>query len=283
MKISQLYKQNRTVISFEVFPPKKDDDIRTLYDALSGLSVFEPDFISVTFGAGGGRKGTSATAEIVRHIKDKHGIEALAHITCSGMKHSDVAPIVKDFRQKGISNLLALRGDEIADGGFVYAKDFIAELKNHDFCIGAAAYPEGHITCSDLNKDISHLKQKQDAGADFFITQLFFDNDCFYRFLDKARAVGVSKPISAGIMPMLSKAQIQRMIFMCGASLPAPIIKIIGKYGDEGESLVKAGMEYAYNQMQDLCDNGVDGIHMYIMNKPSIAEYCLSRLKVKRV
>ena len=283
MKIGNLYKHNKTVVSFEVFPPKKDGDIGTIYNTLDGLSTLTPDFISVTFGAGGKAKGTNITVEVVQHIKEKNKIEALAHLTCSAADESDIKSITEDFKQKGIENILALGGDEKASGSFRYAKDLIAALKAHGFNIGAAAYPEGHISCENLKDDIRHLKEKQDCGADFFVTQLFFENDVFYRFLEKARAAGITKPISAGIMPILSKAQIQRMIFMCGASLPAPIIKLINKYGDEGESLANAGVEYSCRQMQDLCDNNVEGVHIYTMNKPFIAEYCLKNLNIKRV
>ncbi|MCL2061767.1 MAG: methylenetetrahydrofolate reductase [Firmicutes bacterium] len=281
MKIIDLYKPNKTVISFEIFPPKKDGDIDTVYRTMSELKVLAPDFISVTFGAGGKTRGSSVTTEIVRQIQDKHGVPSLAHLTCCGSEN--ISEIVLELKLKGIENILALRGDEVASGGFQYAKDLIAAISGRGFCIGAAAYPEGHIACDDLEKDIVHLKQKQDAGAEFFITQLFFDNALFYNFLEKARAAGIKAPISAGLMPILSKAQIARMIFMCGASLPSPIIKLINRYGDEGESLVKAGIEYSLNQMQNLCDNGVEGIHIYTMNKPFIAEYCVKNLRVKRV
>jgi len=232
----------------------------------------------------GAEKVTGVTADIVKHIKDIYGIEALAHLTCGGMSTNDTNLIVQDFKQKGIENILALRGDEVLENGdYRYAKDLIVGLKPHGFGLGAACYPEGHISCETLDEDMQHVKQKQDAGANFLITQLFFENDVFYRFLDKARAAGVTVPVSAGIMPMLSRAQIERMIFMCGVSLPAPIIKLINKYGDQGESLVQAGVEYACKQMQDLCDQGVQGIHLYTMNKPAIAEYCMRHLTIKRV
>ena len=284
MRISDLYKPKKTVISFEIFPPKKDADIDTVYNTLNGLSVLGPDFISVTFGASGERKGTNTTVEIVQYIKNNHKIEALAHLTCAGINNDDVNKIAADLKQRNIENILALRGDEMSlTGNFRYAKDLIAALKNYGFCIGAAAYPEGHISCDNLDEDIQHLKQKEDAGADFFITQLFFENSIFYKFMEKARTAGITVPVSAGIMPLLGKAQIERMIFMCGASLPAPIIKLINKYGNEGESLMKAGIEYSYLQMQDLCDNKVEGIHIYTMNKPFIAEYCINKLKVNRV
>jgi methylenetetrahydrofolate reductase (NADPH) len=281
MKIIDLYNQGKTIISFEIFPPKKDSDIITIYNTINDLKKLKPDFISVTFGAGGRLTGSPVTVEIARRINEM-GMTSLAHITCSGLD-SGIDNIIADLKLKGIKNILALRGDEVHEGGFRYAKNLIAALSEHGFCIGGAAYPEGHISCDNLNEDILHLKQKEDAGAEFFITQLFFDNVLFYGFLEKARKAGVKAPISAGIMPILSKVQISRMIFMCGASLPAPVIKMINKYGDEGESLLKAGLEYSLKQLQDLCDNGAQGIHIYTMNKPFIAEYCMKNLCVKRV
>lgn len=282
MKIADLYRTDKTIVSFEIFPPKKDSDIETIYAAIEGLTALKPDFISVTFGAGGAMHGNAVTSEIVRQIRDKHGIEALSHLTCAGADKS-IDGTVLELKLKGIENILALRGDAVPNGSYRFAKDLITDLQGRGFCIGAAAYPEGHIDCDSLDIDILHLKQKQDAGAAFFISQLFFDNTLFYRFWEKARKAGITVPVSAGIMPILSKSQIARMIFMCGASLPAPIIKLINKYGDEGESLIKAGVEYSLNQMQDLADNKADGIHIYTMNKPFIAEYCIQNLKIKRV
>ncbi|MCL2797783.1 MAG: methylenetetrahydrofolate reductase [Firmicutes bacterium] len=309
MRIADQYKPGKTVISFEIFPPKKEIGAQSLYYALDELCALKPGFISVTCGAGGSAGGAGATAEIAEHIIKECGTEALAHVTCADMSAGEVETVAADLKRRGIENVLALRGDggevkskkekvKSADeaegpglrgqgsgnkdvffgGGFRYAKDLIVALKKHGFCLGAAGYPEGHISCDSEIDDIAHLKQKQDAGADFFITQLFFSNDIFYRFLDRARAAGVTRPICAGVMPILSKSQIERMIFMCGASLPSPIIKMINRYGDEGDSLVKAGLEYSCAQMQGLYAYGVDGIHIYTMNKPFIAKYCVERL-----
>ena len=283
MRICDLYKPDKTVVSFEIFPPKKESGAETVYGTVRELSVLRPDFISVTYGAGGSAREEGFTAEISEYIKDECRTEALAHLTCAGMRAGDIDSVAADLKRRGIQNVLALKGDSAVLGDFCYAADLIKTLKTHGFCLGAAAYPEGHITCNALADDIDHLKQKQDSGADFFVTQLFFVNDVFYSFLDKARSSGISLPISAGVMPILSRSQIQRMIFMCGASLPSPIIKLINKYGEEGESLVKAGVEYSCRQMQDLCDNGVQGIHIYTMNKPFIAEYCMAHLRVQRV
>jgi methylenetetrahydrofolate reductase (NADPH) len=283
MKISELYSPGKTVVSFEIFPPKKESGAETVYETLHSLGALQPDFISVTYGAGGSSREGNITAQISQYIKSECKTESLAHLTCAEMTAADIDFIAADLKGRGIGNVLALKGDAAAAGGFRYAKDLLAALKKYGFCLGAAAYPEGHISCESLADDMDYLKQKQDSGADFLVTQLFFSNDIFYRFFEKARAKGITLPVSAGVMPILSKPQLQRMIFMCGASLPSPIIKLVNKYGAEGESLVRAGVEYSCRQMQDLCDGGAEGIHIYTMNKPFIADYCLRNLRVNRV
>lgn len=292
MKIVDLYKKQKTVISFEIFPPKKEGSLDTLYSTIDKLSDLSPDFISVTHGAGGSDSELDATVKIANYIKTHSGAVSLAHLTSGQMSKKDLDAAIEALKSKKIKNILALRGDIVSPkSGFKYAKDLIAALKSHDFCIGAAAYPEGHILSPNIaghvsscisDEDIDHLAQKQEMGADFFITQLFFQNDIFYRFIDRILARGIRLPVSAGVMPLLSRAQVERMIFMCAASLPAPIIKIINKYGDNASDLEKAGLEYAFNQIQNLAANKVDGIHIYCMNRPHIAEYIMRDLKVAR-
>ena len=186
------------------------------------------------------------------------------------------------LKADGIENILALRGD-IVEGGvasdFKYATDLIPVLKDAGFCVGGACYPEGHVACQSLEDDLKHLYEKEQAGADFFLSQLFFDNDAFFKFLDKARKIGVTKPIEAGVMPILSKSQITRMIFMCGASLPANIIRILNKYENRPEDLEKAGIDTALNQIQGLINGGVDGVHIYTMNKPHIAKTIMGGIR----
>ena len=185
-----------------------------------------------------------------------------------------------------MENILALRGDLPAGAteddkpasDYAYARDLIPELVDAGFCVGAAAYPEGHIACEDLNLSVEHLKQKQDAGASFFVTQLFFDNECFYRFRELADKAGITVPITAGIMPFMGKSQISRMVFMCGASLPSPVIKILAKYENDPESLQAAGVDYAARQLCDLKEHGADGLHLYTMNRPAIAATIMERL-----
>ena len=279
--IKDLYKQGRPVISFEVFPPKKEADIAEIYWALGHMAALSPDFISVTYGASGGGN-SRLTAEIASAI-ERHGVRSLAHLTCIGSEREDMLQTLEEMKRKGIRNVLALRGD-IPEGyrmgdSYRYAEDLIRELRQSGgFCIGAACYPEGHIECDDPGFDIDCLRRKQEAGADFLITQLFFDNDYFYRFLERARDVGVTLPISAGVMPILSRRQIERMIFLCGASLPSGIIKLLHKYKDEPDDLRKAGIEYAAKQAEGLLARGADGIHFYTMNKPDIAQFCMKQI-----
>jgi len=282
MSIKNLYQSGRPVVSFEVFPPKKEANIESIYEAIGHISELSPDFISVTYGAGGSGN-VNKTAEIASFILRKHGVPALAHLTCVGAGKERIRQTLDEMYAKGIRDTLALRGDlpedETPEDGFQYAEELIREIRGRgDFCIGAACYPEGHIDCFDLNRDISHLRQKQEAGADFLITQLFFDNDFFFRFLERARKGGVTLPISAGVMPILGRSQIERMIFLCGASLPSSIIKLLHKYEKNPRDLRKAGIEHAAKQLEGLLKQGAQGVHIYTMNKPDIAEYCMKHI-----
>ncbi len=283
--IATLYSQaaieKRQLISFEIFPPKGDLTMETAREVAQGIGLAQPDFVSVTYSAGGsGNK--QATAEIVEMIQKDHNIPTMAHLTCFDATHDSIDAIMQDYRARGINNVLALHGDPIPGvqpADFTYSRDLIELLVDNGFCVGAAAYPEGHITCESIHDSISHLVEKQKAGASFFITQLFFDNEFFYRFYDSALNAGISVPISCGIMPFLSKSQITRMVFTCGASLPSPIIKLLAKWEHDPESLRKAGIEYAINQLIDLSDHGVSGLHVYSMNHPNIAQSTAQALR----
>lgn len=272
-------------ISFEIFPPKGELSIESARTIAQELAKLDPAFISVTYSAGGsGNK--QATAEIAAMIQDDHDVPAVAHLTCAGASQQSISAAIADMKDRGIRNVLALRGDlpeGYEPGDFRYAKDLIPVLADAGFCVGAAAYPEGHIDCDSLRLNVEHLRQKQDAGASFLVTQLFFDNDCFYRFREGAEAAGITVPITAGIMPFMSKAQIQRMVFMCGASLPSPIIKLLARYEDDPASLRQAGIEYACRQLTDLQAHGVEGLHVYTMNNPEIARAASCALKVALV
>lgn len=282
MFIKDLYRAGRPVVSLEVFPPKKHDDIEGVYETLGKMAALSPDFISVTYGAGGSGNGNK-TVEIASFIWEQLNILPLAHLTCIGSGSDAIAQKLDEAHKLGIRNMLALRGDlpegQQLNGSYRYSEDLIRDIdKRGDFCIGAACYPEGHIDCQNIDDDIARLRRKQDAGADFLITQLFFENDTFFRFLETARASGVALPISAGVMPILGRSQIERMIFMCGASLPSGIIKLLHKYKDNPADLRKAGVEYAAKQVEGLLRGGADGVHIYTMNKADIAEHCMRHI-----
>lgn len=296
---SEAAREGRKPISFEVFPPKGDLTLEAAREMAGHLAQVHPNFISVTYSAGGGGN-KQATAAIASMIQNDFAVPTVAHLTCAGMTEADYAHAVAELRELGVHNVLALRGDLSEGEGerdadaagsaaatvattlaapFTHAYNLCECLVADGFCVGGAAYPEGHVTCFDDAANIAHLKQKQDAGASFFITQLFFDNDCFYRFREAAQTAGITTPISCGIMPFLSKAQIQRMVFLCGASLPAPIIKLLARWEHDPASLRQAGIEYACNQLVELAKHGVDGLHVYTMNHPDIARAAVFALR----
>lgn len=275
MKIRELFKSGRPVFSFEIFPPKKDGSIETVYKTLDELTDLHPDFISVTYGAGGSVPGCS-TREIVSAIKEKYHTESIAHLTCVNSTKEDIDRIISEFERYGIENVLALRGDVNPDippkEDFKHASELIAYMKQRSSLgFSGACYPEGHPESSSLDEDIENLKRKVDAGAEHLMSQLFFDNSQFYRFLEKARAAGITVPIEAGIMPCVNAKSIQRMVGLCGASLPPKFTKLIARFGDNPDAMRDAGIAYANEQIIDLVTNGVDGIHLYTMNNPYVA------------
>lgn len=278
MELRDIMKNGRTAFTFEIFPPKKDMPIDTIYKTLDGLEGLHPDFISVTYGAGGSAADTK-TADIAQIIKERYGIESAVHLTCLYNSREDIDMICEQLKERGIKNILALRGDynEKAERepqhDFEHASDLIAYLKTKgDFHIMGACYPEGHQEAEDLDADIINLKKKVDAGADHLLSQLFFDNDAFFRFLEKTRRAGISVPIEAGIMPCTSKASIERMVTMCGASLPAKFTRMMARYENYPDTIKEAGIAYAIDQIIDLVSRGVDGIHLYTMNNPYVAK-----------
>lgn len=268
-------------VSFEIFPPKGSLTDGAAREVVQDLSCLKPDFISVTCSAGG--SGNTANTPVVASIvQDEFGIPSVAHMVCAQATPETVSKTVADLQARGICNVLALRGDladEQEPKHFRHAKNLIPLLKEVGFCVGAAAYPEGHIDCEDPVQNVDHLKQKQEAGADFFVTQLAFDNEYIYRFLEAADRAGVTQPITCGIMPFLSKPQIERMVFMCGASLPSPIIKLLAKHKDDPQALREAGINYACKQIVDLAKHGVHGVHVYCMNQPDIARAAVEALR----
>lgn len=286
MLIKDIFKVKRPVVSFEIFPPKKDSPIETIYATLEGLQGMKPDFISVTYGAGGST--TIRTAEIASLIKKRYGIESVAHLTCITATRQEVDDILARFKENGIDNILALRGDFPEDPSFKfptplhyrYACDLIEDIKSKgSFSIGGACYPEGHPECPNLEDDLKHLKEKADAGLDFLVTQLFFDNEKFYAFRDLAAKHGLTDiPITAGIMPVLNKKQIQRIVSLTQATMPKKFLRIMDRYEHNPEALKEAGIVYATEQIIDLLSWGVDGIHIYTMNRPEVTRKIIENI-----
>lgn len=273
MKVRDLFK-DKTVFSFEVFPPKKTSTVDVIYQTLDELGGLKPDFISVTFGAGG--SGNSFFAlDIASRIKES-GIIPVLHLPCINFTRAEIDSTLVEAQKRGIENILALRGDINPDippvKDFAHASDLITYLRGKgDFDIAGACYPECHPDAETLEEDIENLKKKVDAGADHLITQLFFDNDSFYDFREKVAVAGINVPIEAGIMPVVNKNQIERMVTTCGASLPRKFVKIMQRYEHNPEALRDAGIAYAINQIVDLAASGVDGIHLYTMNNAYVA------------
>ncbi|HBT64065.1 MAG TPA: methylenetetrahydrofolate reductase [NAD(P)H] [Ruminococcaceae bacterium] len=275
MSIAELFKKKQTVYSFEIFPPKKTGSIETIYSTLDQLGGLSPDFISVTYGAGGNPADRS-TCEIASIVKNKYHIEPMAHLTCVNDSREDIVEILRQLKENGIKNILALRGDKRPDippkSDFHYASELVEFIRSQgEFHISGACYPHGHPESDNMIDDILNLRKKVDAGADHLISQLFFDNSVFYSFLERARIAGINVPIEAGIMPVLNKNQIERMISLSAASLPAKFTKMISKYEHNPVALRDAGIAYAVDQIVDLISNGVQGIHLYTMNNPLVA------------
>lgn len=279
MQIKELFNTKKNVISFEIFPPKIESSIETIYETIDALAELKPDYISVTYGAGGSAK--NKTAEIASIIKSKYNIEPLAHLTCITSTKVEIDAILAELKNKNVSNILALRGDYPQDSNkkvisapsFPYACDLISYIKRKDnFSIAAACYPEGHTECIDLSSDLRFLKNKVNCGADFLISQLFFDNELFYGFLQNCDKIGIKVPVEAGIMPVINGNQIKRMTTLCGASMPKRLARIVDKYENKPEALKEAGIAYATEQIIELLSYGVRGIHLYTMNKPEIAQ-----------
>lgn len=283
MKISSLFGKGKTVFSFEVFPPKNTTPIETIYSTLDELKELSPDFISVTYGA----RGTSAdttTCDIASYIQNKLGITSAAHLTCVYSTKELVLTRLAQLKERNVENILALRGDINPEmprlHDFEYASDLTRFIKeNGDFHVSGACYPECHIEAADMVEDIHNLKLKVEAGAEHLMSQLFFDNDAFYNFYEKARIAGINVPIEAGIMPVVNAKQIQRMVSMCGASLPAKFAKTMQRYENNPEALRDAGIAYAVDQIVDLISNGVEGIHLYTMNNPYVAKKISDSIK----
>ena len=280
MKIPAIFEakkmKNKPVLSFEIFPPKKEAALQNIDETLSMLCDLKPDFISVTFGAGGSTVDNK-TVEIAKKIKGEYGIEPLVHLTCLHYGKKEIEEILKQLEDAGIENVLALRGDVNPDipvkDDFKYANELVEFIKSKgNFSVSGACYPETHLEAPDAITDIRNLKRKVDAGAEHLVSQLFFDNEVFYQFYEKTRIAGISAPVDAGVMPVTNRAQIERMVNMCGASLPPKFQRVLQKYENNKEALFDAGMAYTINQIVDLIAHEVDGVHIYTMNNPVVAK-----------
>ena len=283
MKLTEIYNSGKQVLSFEIFPPKKEEDFVNITDTLDILCELKPAYISVTFGAGGS-SNKNKTIEIAKLIRDRYGVTPVVHLTCLCYDKSEIDEFIDVLRAEGINNILALRGDENpnvpAKSDFKHASDLISYLKSKgDFCIAGACYPEMHPDSNNRIEDIRNLKKKVDAGADILLSQLFFENENFYDFVDNCRIAGIDVPITPGIMPVLSEANIRRMTTMCGAKLTPKFERIISRYGNDPVALVDAGINYAVSQIIDLLANGCDGIHLYTMNRPEVAKRICDGIK----
>ena len=274
MKIIDLLQQDRPTLSFEVFPPKTSDSYQSVARATQEIAALRPDFMSVTYGAGGGT--SDYTVGIAAGIRQQYGVDVLAHLTCVSSTRDHVVRVLEQLKAHGIQNVLALRGD-IPEGGapahdYQYAAQLVRDIKAHgDFCVGGACYPEGHPESPTKNADMDHLKAKVEAGCQFLTTQMFFDNNILYNFLYRIREKGITVPVVAGIMPVTNGKQIARICKLSGTYLPERFKAIVDKFGDNPAAMRQAGVAYAAQQIIDLIANGVEHIHIYSMNKPEIA------------
>lgn len=284
MKIADILNSKKVSLSFEVFPPKKKEGLESIKNTAISLTRLKPDFISVTFGAGGTTKGY--TAEIAEAIEE-NGTTSLAHLTCVRSTKEALEYTINDLKKRNIKNVLALRGDfpkdavtgeNVFPSGFVHASDLVKLLKDEGMCVGGACYPEGHPESKSRETDIEALKYKVDAGVDFLTTQMFFDNDMLYSFLYRLQSAGIHVPVLAGIMPITNANQVSRMVDLSNAYIPRKLLAICDRFRDSPEAMMQAGIAYATDQIIDLISNGVRGIHIYTMNKPEIAQAIINNV-----
>ena len=279
MKLTEIFDKGRLSLSFEVFPPRSDTALENVMRATEEIAALKPSFMSVTYGAGGGT--SHYTLEVAKNIENRYGVPTVAHLTCVSSTRETVRDRLSDMEKMGIKNVMALRGDIPKDWvdvdrsriDYRYAIDLIREIKDagHDFCIGAACYPEVHPESESMQADLLHLKEKVDAGADFLTTQMFFDNGLFYNFLDRATAMGISVPVIAGIMPITDGRQIKRAVELSGCYIPPRYTALLDRFGDDPVAMRDAGIAYATDQIIDIFSMGVKNVHVYSMNKPEVS------------
>ncbi len=282
MKIKDILAQGRPSVSFEVFPPRKDAPFEPVREAVARLARQKPSFMSVTYGASG--SANTNTIEVSAYVQSC-GVPALAHLTCLTSTRERIAEELAALRRAGVENILCLRGDMPKDaaqpppGGFAHAIDLVRALRPSMFCLGGACYPECHPDCEHIEDDIAFLREKVDAGLDFVTTQMFFDNNIFYRYLSKLRDRGVTVPVIAGIMPVANGRQISRICRLSGTYLPSRFKAIVDRFGDNPASMLDAGVAYATEQIVDLFANGINAVHVYTMNRPDVAERIMANLR----
>jgi methylenetetrahydrofolate reductase (NADPH) len=282
MKVSQVYNTKRS-LSFEIFPPKKDTELESIDETLEVLSELKPDFISVTFGAGGS-SNCNRTIELAKKIKYEYKIEPVVHLTCLHYDKNEIDEFARVLKDEGIENILALRGDPnpnaAAKDDFKHSSDLISYLKKeNDFCFLGACYPECHPESTNMISEMKSLKKKVDAGAEVLLSQLFFDNEIFYRFHEDCEIAGIDIPVIPGVMPVINAAQIKRIVPMCHASFPRRFQQIISRYEDNKDALFDAGMSYCLSQIIDLLVSDIKGIHLYTMNNPLVARKICEGIK----
>ena len=274
MNIRILFEEKKCVFSFEMFPPKKNsDDLNAMYETIDGLKRLSPDYISITYGAGGsGGRGTERLAAAVKAA----GIEPLAHLTCLGSGEAEIDGALGRLKELGVTNVMALRGDRIdgiADGDFKYASQLAAHIKSAypEFNVAGACYPEGHVEAKSRYDDIKNLRKKVEAGVSHLNSQLFFDNEDFFEFSELLSLAGIDVPVQAGIMPVVKLNQVDKIISLAGVKIPSRLSRLLSKYGSDAEALADAGIAYATEQIADLIAGGVRGIHVYVMNNVKVA------------
>ena len=289
MKIRNRLNPSNPCFSFEFFPPKTDEGVANLLKTLEDLAPLQPGFVSVTYGAGGSTR--DRTLDLVTHIKQETGIEAMAHLTCVGHTRDELRAVLKRLAEAKLDNLLVLRGDPPqgqqkfipSAGGFQFASELVQFIREEDFnfCLGGACYPEGHVETMSRDDDLRHLKEKVDAGLDFVVTQLFFDNAFFFDFVERARRAGINVPIVPGIMPITNYEQLQRFTRMCGATVPMRLALQLERVKDQPDALVQLGVAHATVQCMELLARGVPGIHFYTLNKSPATRMIVSALRAR--
>lgn len=288
MKIADKLKSGEPAFSFEFFPPKDDAGLERLFEAIAELRPYKPSYVSVTYGAGGSTRGV--TVDLVRRIRDEIGLEAMAHLTCVGATAEELDQVLRELAEIGAENILPLRGDApqgqerflAVPGGFSYASELVAYAKERfDFCLAGACYPEGHPEAPNLQADLDNLKKKVDAGVDFLITQLFFNNDDYFRFVERAQAAGIDVPIIAGIMPVTNVAQLKRFTQMCGAKIPAALLARLEPHEADRTRVRAMGVEHATAQCAALLEAGAPGVHFYTLNRSLATREILDNLRAR--